>query len=127
MTREELEYRTQIQQAHLDGKQIQWQRIDTMLPNEWYPLDSDAYDLDWSVRNYRIAPDPWRSRMFGEYYVIDMNSDPHVYKSIDEYGITDEQRFLSGNYFQTKEDAESALSEIREVLIKYRKYDTGGN
>lgn len=65
-----------------------------------------------------VEPPRWRAKEHGVYYYIDYGNV--FYSSEDDAGIDDE-RYNSGNYFQTKEQAEEYARRCKALALEYHK------
>ena len=79
--------------------------------------DSPAYNM--VISNYTEIPPlkskRWRAERTETYYTLDSTLD--VIES-SEYGDRyDEGRYISGNYFRTRKDAERAAEKIKKMLL----------
>ena len=70
--------------------------------------------LTWNEETKEVENIRWRAEMCGIYYFID--SCGKVIKDIDNRWFPDDSRFLSGNYFKTREDAEPYSQKAKELF-----------
>ena len=56
----------------------------------------------------------WRTEMCGIYYYVDTSGK--VIRDFDNRWSPDDSRFLSGNYFKTREDAEPYSQKVKELF-----------
>lgn len=56
----------------------------------------------------------WRAEKGGEFYFVDFTGE--VFSDMDERSTTDNAMYEIGNYFQTKEEAETYAEKFREIL-----------
>jgi hypothetical protein len=64
----------------------------------------------------------WRAKK-GDYFFF-INYDG-VSNSRDDYFVEDNELYISGNYFKTKDQAKEASRRIKKVLMDYHKEING--
>lgn len=79
--------------------------------NEW--IDPKLYPND-----FEPVIERWRAGK-GDYFFF-INYDG-ISNSRDDYFVQDNELYISGNYFKTREQAEEASRRIKKVLMDYHK------
>jgi hypothetical protein len=59
-------------------------------------------------------PKRWRAEYNGKYFVI--GNDGMIFEDRDKRYDTDNRRYVLGNYFKTKEEAQAKLEKIKQIL-----------
>lgn len=117
MTREELQYRTEVQAAYLAGQSIQLRYRNEFNP-KW--MDSPNPSFDWECYDYRVKPGAWRAEKNREsYWFLTSSGDAICTK--DARFSEDDARYAAGNYFASQEGAEAAAKKIKQLLIELRE------
>lgn len=117
MTREELQHRTDVQSAYLEGKLIQiMYRND--YDRKW--VDAPNPSFDWDHYDYRVKPELkyWRAECGGQYFYIASNMC--VFSEKEIFTGLDNAHHKIGNYFETQEEAETIAEEFKQILTKHR-------
>lgn len=70
---------------------------------------------EWDAENKQFVKRRWRTEEGGEYFMIDFLS-LKIFNVNEDNDFADNNNYSFGNYFQTKEEAEAKLKQIREVL-----------
>ena len=70
----------------------------------------------WNPKTKRIEDVRWRADFEGTYYYIDLDCFNKIRSSYDAQNCTDNIRYHYGNYFKTREAAEKAVEQIREIF-----------
>lgn len=81
------------------------------------------YKKSWNAQTLTWEKTIWEPKIGDIYWCIDKNyitSEFTVITAKRVKGIH-EERMVQGNYFQTKEEAEEAMAQIKEVLASYHK------
>ena len=88
--------------------------------NEEKPRLFDAMAKEckrWNAEKKVVEDMRWRAMSGGKYYyLIFGNSDYGISKTADIRTRSDNSRYLSGNYFKTREAAEKVAEQIREIF-----------
>ena len=117
MTKEELQYRTSIQAAYLEGQPIQVRYRNEFKP-KW--IDTPTPGFDWEHYDYRIKSVTWRAAKNRESYWFITSSGVAICTK-DARFSEDDARYAAGNYFASQEDAEAAAKKIKQLLIELRE------
>ena len=70
----------------------------------------------WDEETKQIEDVRWRADFEGTYYYIDLDCFNKIRSSYDAQNCTDNIRYHYGNYFKTREAAEKAVEQIREIF-----------
>ena len=70
--------------------------------------------LVWNEETKEVEKIRWRAEKGCSYYYINVYGA--IIETIEEYWSPDDSRFLSGNYFKTREDAESYSQKAKELF-----------
>lgn len=116
MTKEELQHRTNIQAAYLEGQPIQLRYRNEFNP-KW--MDSPNPSFDWERYDYRVKPIAWRAEKGNNYYFIADTGE--ITCTRETYCVPDSRRYIIGNYFATEEEAYQCLEEFKAVFLNHIK------
>ena len=75
----------------------------------------DKAGLRWDAERKLLTKKRWRAAKNNPFYFITLEW-PYIRKEADNYTSVDEDRYLEGNYFQTKEEAKIYLTKIQSFL-----------
>lgn len=56
----------------------------------------------------------WRANYDGKYFVV--GNDGVIFEDVDKRYDTDDRRYILGNYFKTKNEAQAELEKIKQIL-----------
>lgn len=80
-------------------------------------LDKEGYR--WNAEEKRVEKKRWRAKEGERYWFVDDSGSSD--SVIDEHDFIDKGRFDSGNYFQTKEEADAFAPKVRELYSQNLK------
>lgn len=56
----------------------------------------------------------WRAKYDGKYFVV--GNEGVIFEDVDKRYDMDDRRYILGNYFKTKEEAQAKLEKIKQIL-----------
>ena len=86
--------------------------------------DSEKEKLEKSIKaineKYGILK-RWRAEKNGKYYFVEIEQNANIILTVESSDLLDDERYKSGNYFQTREHAEKYLSDLKEFNAKWHE------
>lgn len=86
-----------------------------------YSLGREITDTDFFIEKER-----WRATKYEEYYHVTLDEDIYVIENVEDFSDFSNALYLSGNYFQTREQAQKFADDLNTPISYLLKKANNG-